>query len=403
MLSRGLHSQCATLLPVHFAPLCLNMHDAAAVTETPRRALSDVTNLLSPIQSASPRHTHSADLSASDLRPLHSRMDPLQRFASVVLTQVGFKPAEVAPLIGASARGVKRWRERYEEEGEVEDLYRCGRPKLLDENKLDAIVSAAIDAPKDSTPRQLKHLFDLSCSPKTIRRALDDAGLFGRIARIIPPATPQVIQQRISFAEGYKNMDWTKVLWSDEMSIRLGPQGQTWVQRPIGEAFSPEYCLEKEKHPPKVHVWGCMAAAGVGRIHVFTENLDGDLMKRILKEHLMKSANMFWPVGLWHFQQDNDPKHTSRIVSDYLERELCIKDYCIRWPPYSPDLNPIENLWADLKKRVEKRNATTVEELEAAVKLEWAATDKQLCSKLVASMPNRLAALLEHRGGPTGY
>jgi transposase len=68
-------------------------------------------------------------------------MDPLQRFASVVLTQVGFKPAEAAPLIGATARGIKRWAERYEEEGDVEDDYRAGRPKLLDENKVDAIVN----------------------------------------------------------------------------------------------------------------------------------------------------------------------------------------------------------------------------------------------------------------------
>jgi hypothetical protein len=214
---------------------------------------------------------------------------------------------------------------------------------------------------------------------------------------------PEVIKQRLSFAEGYGNFDWSKVLWSDEMSIRLGPQGQTWVQRPIGEAFTTDYCVQTAKHPPKVHVWGCMASGGVGRVHVFTENLDAELMRRILKEHLMKSAHMFWPRGLWHFQQDNDPKHTSRIVTDYLQRDLCIKDYCIKWPPYSPDLNPIENLWADLKKRVEKRNPTKVEELKEAVEKEWAGTDEGLCRKLVASMPDRIARLLEYEGGPTGY
>ena len=117
----------------------------------------------------------------------------------------------------------------------------------------------------------------------------------------------------------------------------------------------------------------------------------------------MKSANKFWPKGLWHFQQDNDPKHTSRLVSDYLERELCIKDYIIKWPPYSPDLNPIENLWADLKKRVERHNCPNVKDLEEAVKTEWAATDKKLCQKLVASMPDRIARLIEYNGAPTGY
>ena len=117
----------------------------------------------------------------------------------------------------------------------------------------------------------------------------------------------------------------------------------------------------------------------------------------------MESRDLFWPNGLWHFQQDNDPKHTSGIVSTYLSEVLCIKDYILKWPPYSPDLNPIENLWADLKKRAEKHNATNVEELEKAVRQEWKETDKDLCEKLVASMPKRLAQLVEYEGGPTGY
>jgi hypothetical protein len=115
---------------------------------------------------------------------------------------------------------------------------------------MDALIDAAIAAPKASTPRELKHKFDLSCSAKTIRRVLDDAGLFGRIARVIPPQNARITQLRLSFGHGYAHFDWKKVLWSDEMSIRIGPQGHTWVQRPIGEAFDPQYCVEKEKHAP---------------------------------------------------------------------------------------------------------------------------------------------------------
>jgi transposase len=255
-----------------------------------RPPLADITHLLSPIQPAAlPRRTQSAP-PLLESRPACSRLDPLQRHAAVVLSQIGLSPKQAAPLVRCSPKVVRKWSEVYGETGDVEEKKRKGRPKLLDGEKKDQIVAAASESPKASTP-----------------------------------------------------------------------------------------------------------------IHVFTENLDGAMYRDILKEHLMKSKELFWPNGVWHFQQDNDPKHTSKIVSTYLAEVLCIKDYIIVWPPYSPDLNPIENLWADLKKRVEKKNAADVKGLTAAVKDEWHKTDPKLCEKLVASMPKRIARVVEYHGWPTGY
>ena len=216
---------------------------AAAATEPPRRALSDITNI-SPLRLPTPpRRTQSTP----GERPLHSHLSPLERYAVAVLTLDGQKQKDVAVKVGCSPRAVRTWSQRIGEDEDAEDSQRSGRPKLLHPSTMDALIDAAISAPKASTPRELKHKFDLSCSAKTIRRVLDDAGLFGRIARAIPPQNPRLTQLRLSFGHGYAGFDWTKVLWSDEMSIRIGPQGQTWVQRPIGEAFDPQYCVEKEK------------------------------------------------------------------------------------------------------------------------------------------------------------
>ncbi len=76
---------------------------------------------------------------------------------------------------------------------------------------------------------------------------------------------------------------------------------------------------------------------------------------------------------------------------------------CLDFPPLSPDLNPIENLWADLKRRVESRRARTMEELEQHLRAEWEGTSPTLLASLAHSMPARLAAVRANKGQCAGY
>ncbi len=100
------------------------------------------------------------------------------------------------------------------------------------------------------------------------------------------------------------------------------------------------------------------------------------------------------------FQQDNDPKHTAKITKEWLHNNSVT---VLEWPSKSPDLNPIEHLWRDLKMSVHQRLPSNLTELERICKEEWQRIPKSRCEKLVASFPKRLMAVLNQKGASTKY
>jgi hypothetical protein len=75
----------------------------------------------------------------------------------------------------------------------------------------------------------------------------------------------------------------------------------------------------------------------------------------------------------------------------------------IDFPAYSPDLNPMENLWNDIARRVESRPASTIEQLQDVIAEEWEATDVNLLHKLARSMPDRCQAVIDAKGDHIKY
>ncbi|GFW72018.1 transposable element Tc1 transposase [Trichonephila clavipes] len=99
-------------------------------------------------------------------------------------------------------------------------------------------------------------------------------------------------------------------------------------------------------------------------------------------------------------EQDNDPKHTAKIVKLYLLYH-CKKE--LHTSPQSPDLNVIENLWSQLEKSVQEHAITSKEDLKNVLKEEWTKITVETTIKLVESMPKRLQAVNKAKGFATKY
>lgn len=180
--------------------------------------------------------------------------------------------------------------------------------------------------------------------------------------------------------------------------------GATYVRRRVGEEYKAECVVPTVKFGGgSIMVWGCMSAAGTGKIFICEGRMNSEkytsMLDQVLQPSIYKIFNNCPPQNVL-FQQDNAPCHTAANSRRWFQ-DRGIK--LLQWPAQSPDLNPIEHLWGILKKRVLKHKCSRKNELVKIIKEEWEKITPEICCRLVQSMPNRVKAVIRARGGQTKY
>ena len=150
-------------------------------------------------------------------------------------------------------------------------------------------------------------------------------------------------------------------------------------------------------------VWRCMGWNGVGQLAEIEERMNADQYVSILEDHMLLSLEESGiPVEEVIFQQDNDPKHTSKKAKKWMEdNNITLLD----WPAQSPDLSPIEHQWVHLKRQLDRYPTAPkgVWEIWERVAEEWSKIPSEVCQNLIESMPRRLEAVIKAKGGHTKY
>lgn len=152
--------------------------------------------------------------------------------------------------------------------------------------------------------------------------------------------------------------------------------------------------------------WGCFKAGKVGKLYWVKDIMDQHVYANVLQHQFLPSAKIlaeeFGGLKEVWIQQDNDPKHSSKLCKAKYNRYFPKR---LPWVAQSPDMSPIEPLWDELERRVRarKENPTSKQHLFDMLKEEWEQIPEEVTSKLVESMPRRVEALINSKGHHTKY
>lgn len=323
------------------------------------------------------------------------------------LLDIGIKQSFIAEKYKTSASTVSRLKLKISETGTVNRKIGSGRKSSLDKWDMIFLENTVRLNPKLGSRKIaliLEKQRSKTVSSSTVRRCLTNMGYKGRISCKNPFLSKKNTISRLSWARekyNWTNEDWKKVIWSDETKINLfGSDGKHYVRRKDGSRLQLKNLTPTVKYGGgSIMLWACFNYHGVGELYIIEGKMDRFMYTRILNTSLKKSLR---DLGLQEFifQQDNDPKHTSKHVTEYFNtKNVNVMD----WPSQSPDLNPIENLWHVLKINVSKKNPKNIKHLVEVCKEEWKKLDPNMIKKLVLSMNKRCREVLDAKGGHTSY
>ncbi len=295
--------------------------------------------------------------------------------------------------------------------GSMTNVPASGRPRgstRRDDRLLKMECLKARFAPARVHAKTLELRTGTTLSERTVRRRLQEFGLMARVAKRAPLLTKTHKTARLVWARQHRHWtveDWQRVFFTDESKFTVygNCKRRAYVRRRSFEAYADACLLRTVKFGAgSVMVWGGFAAGGVGALHRVEGTMNKEGYLRILNDVAVPSA-----MGLlgsnFIYQQDNDPKHTAKVVLRFLDGSPHFTR--LQWPSQSPDLNPIEHLWDEVQRRLRALTGNVKSQSELWDRLQevWRTVPPDVTLKLVQSMPARIAEVIANGGGATSY
>lgn len=211
------------------------------------------------------------------------------------------------------------------------------------------------------------------------------------------------LRKRKVFHDTYRGTEWQHVVFTDEKSFGTKPSGKISVYSRTLSEHQNKYKHQKYNVRATCKVWGCFTSHGVGPLIKVPKSMNSEQYSQIVLNKaigsIRKQAKLFGyamrPPSGWIFQQDNAAYHVGPKAKEFFSQH---KVPVMVWPPSSPDLNPMENLWSIIDHRVKeigirRGGFSNDEELFAVIQRVWNDVKPKACNKLSSTMDDRIKSL----------
>jgi transposase len=307
-----------------------------------------------------------------------------------------FTVAAIAGLAGVSPRTVLNVKNRIKKK---KSMARKRPPKSFRKlgpkarRTISALASNSSGTPLREMRNYLAANQGVVIHQSTIWRYLKWRDWYKGVPRTIPVLTPAQIKKRLDFCKKNRKAPWKKWVFSDESCFEFNPRSnRRWMKK------KKRRVIKRPKYTVKVHVWGWHSGTAKGDLVFLTQTVRTQSYLDTIEPAItqMKADH---PRG-FIFQQDGAPAHTARRTMATLAAsgvKVAV------WPPNSPDLSPIENIWGNMKLRLAAKTWPTVAKFRAEIQRLWDEVPVSHLQSLARSMPKRVVQCLERNGAKVDY
>lgn len=328
-----------------------------------------------------------------------------KRWEVIRLKKNGTSEREIAKELEISKNAIHSIWKKFLATNDVINLPQPGRPKKYTptgERRLKTIVKRETTLRSEDIAQSYNNgqPIERKLSAPTVRRILCNIGMRARVRPIKWRIKPQNKIERVKWAKKFQSWtteDWNKVIFTDECLVK-GGTARTFYRIQKEEYVSNIKLLEKDPKGVSIMVCAALSINGIIAIKFIEGVLDSNSYKSLIEEKLSEYFEEF-QNGECFFQQDSASIHTSGIMKEFFNKQGFQP---LEWPPQSPNVNLIENVWSVLKSNIAV-NYDDVRTLKEDIFKTLQSLKENYVLNLYRFMPKRVNEIIKLNGDPTKY